>query len=197
MAEDGHLTWVFLGCQRSPLQRMSTISLFLFQERRGYHRDRTGEGIRHPAGQSDCCAEGWGTGSLRVRLAGAVPFTPVSRGTRGPRVAEGGSAGSRGSRELPFSFQHHLKSHGLERSESHGRQAPREVTGSAALHNAIGVGLILPGAGSRRSEGTGTWQEMAGAWQARALRQEQAAYLCRVQRLSVASFTWVRLKSWL
>lgn len=97
VAGDGHITWVFLGCQRSPLQGAGTTSLFLFQERRGYHRDRTGEGIRHAAGQSDCCAEGWGTGSLRVRPAGAAPSTPAPRGTRGPRVAEGGSAPSRGS----------------------------------------------------------------------------------------------------
>lgn len=58
-------------CVRSPS--------FLLQERRGYHRDWTGEGIGHAAGQSDRRAEGWGAGSLWVRLSWAL----VPRGTRG------------------------------------------------------------------------------------------------------------------
>lgn len=184
VAGDGHLTWVFLGCQRSPLQGAGTTSLFLFQERRGYHRDRTGEGIRHAAGQSDCCAEGWGTGSLRVRPAGAAPSTPAPRGTRGPRVAEGGTL--QGLWELPFSFQHHPKPHRLECSKSHSHQAPRKVPAAPICPRcqAISVGLILPGA--RRAPAPGrSWLELGRPGPR--VKNKQSIYAERGARLCLHS----------
>lgn len=186
MARDGHLTWVFLGWQRSPLQGTGTISLFLFQERRGYHRDRTGEGIRHPAGQSDCCAEGWGSGSLRVRPAGTAPSTPAPGGTGGPRVAEGGSAPSGGSRELPFTFQHHPKTHRLECSKSHSHPAPRKVTAAPICPRcqAVSVGLILPGA--RRAPAPGrSWLELGRPGPR--VKNKQSIYAERGARLCLHS----------
>lgn len=100
-----------LSADSIPSAEDVTAPSFLFQERRGHHRYRAGEGIGHPAGQSDRGAEGGGAGSLWVRLKGSLC------GCKGAGRAQGGSAGPQGSWELPLGFQQPLRSSQWEDSE--------------------------------------------------------------------------------
>lgn len=84
-AGDGYPAWIFLSSPRCAVP--VTSPLFLFQERRGYHRYRAGEGVGHPAGQSDRRAEGWGAGSLRVRMMGQCPLHQGHKGAGWQKVA--------------------------------------------------------------------------------------------------------------
>lgn len=214
--KDGYPAWIFLGCHRSPLWSTCDVSLVSLLGEEGisslsdWRRNPAPSGAEWslcwrpgnwlPTGEADLGSTCHATGGTRglggrgwlCRLWGLSWLPAASEEVPAWRDTVAGCT-SRHVRALRWQGEGAATT--VWSPKATETKYPWNETGSTILHNAINVGLILPGADSRCSEGT--WQKIAGAWQTQALRWEQEVYLCRAQCLSVAVFTWIRLTFWL